>query len=276
MMRNSEVHGSSVDSELDTFDWAKNFILHYSAASPRLSPAAAASSVCPSAAGAPTRVSSGVGQLARVDKIWKAPAQNLYKVNCDAALDLVRCRVGCGVVIRNAEGLVMAASSQRLVASFPPHIAEASAIRVGIQLAIDTGATTNVTNLMSSILRSQLARYSARIGRVNSFIVTRPNRPCLCHQDPVHTASHLPLQPPHQHGLQTRPPKLSPTRPATHSSLVPAVGSLHAPVTEKQVHALALKSGQMHDVFVGCSAFDMYSKTGLKEEASEENVRRNA
>ena len=97
--------------------------------------------MCSSAAGAgaSTRVSSGVGQLARVGKIWKAPAQNLYKVNCDAALDLARCRVGCGVVIRNAEGLVMAASSQRLVASFPPHIAEASAIRVGIQLAIDTG-----------------------------------------------------------------------------------------------------------------------------------------
>ncbi|KAK0578774.1 hypothetical protein LWI29_016039 [Acer saccharum] len=62
----------------------------------------------------------------------------------------------------------------------------------------------------------------------------------------------------------------------TFPCLFKAVGSLHAPVTEKQVHALALKSGQMHDVFVGCSAFDIYSKTGLKEEASEENVRRNA
>ncbi|KAL3578180.1 hypothetical protein D5086_019684 [Populus alba] len=35
----------------------------------------------------------------------------------------------------------------------------------------------------------------------------------------------------------------------------------------KQIHAIALKLGQINDKFVGCSAFDMYSKTGLKFEA---------
>lgn len=39
------------------------------------------------------------------------------------------------------------------------------------------------------------------------------------------------------------------------------------PIAGKQVHGLALKAGLINDVFVGCSAFDMYSKTGLKEEA---------
>lgn len=38
-------------------------------------------------------------------------------------------------------------------------------------------------------------------------------------------------------------------------------------MTGKQVHALAFKGGQIYDVFVGCSAFDMYSKTGLRVEA---------
>ncbi|MED6145474.1 Pentatricopeptide repeat-containing protein [Stylosanthes scabra] len=42
-----------------------------------------------------------------------------------------------------------------------------------------------------------------------------------------------------------------------------ASSSLQIPVTGKQVHALALKGGMISDVFVGCSAFDMYSKTGL-------------
>lgn len=46
-----------------------------------------------------------------------------------------------------------------------------------------------------------------------------------------------------------------------------AVASLHMPIAGKQVHGLALKAGLIYDVFVGCSAFDMYSKTGLKEEA---------
>ncbi|KAJ7954880.1 Pentatricopeptide repeat-containing protein [Quillaja saponaria] len=46
-----------------------------------------------------------------------------------------------------------------------------------------------------------------------------------------------------------------------------ASSSLQMPVTGKQVHALAVKSGQICDVFVGCSAFDMYSKTGFRDEA---------
>ncbi|KAJ1423819.1 Tetratricopeptide-like helical domain superfamily [Sesbania bispinosa] len=46
-----------------------------------------------------------------------------------------------------------------------------------------------------------------------------------------------------------------------------ASASLQMPMTGKQVHALALKGGQIFDVFVGCSAFDMYSKTGLRAEA---------
>ena len=46
-----------------------------------------------------------------------------------------------------------------------------------------------------------------------------------------------------------------------------ASGSLRSPLAGKQLHALAVKAGQIADVFVGCSAFDMYSKTGLTYEA---------
>lgn len=46
-----------------------------------------------------------------------------------------------------------------------------------------------------------------------------------------------------------------------------ASSSLQMPITGKQAHALALKGGQIYDVFVGCSAFDMYSKTGLRVDA---------
>ncbi|XP_071694126.1 pentatricopeptide repeat-containing protein At4g14850 [Rutidosis leptorrhynchoides] len=46
-----------------------------------------------------------------------------------------------------------------------------------------------------------------------------------------------------------------------------ACNSLRDPVAGKQIHCLAVKTGLIHDVFVGCSAFDMYCKTGLKVDA---------
>ncbi|EOY05698.1 hypothetical protein QUC31_016636 [Theobroma cacao] len=46
-----------------------------------------------------------------------------------------------------------------------------------------------------------------------------------------------------------------------------ASAALRSPVVGKQLHALALKSAQIFDSFVGCSCFDMYLKTGLRGEA---------
>ncbi|XP_057959995.1 pentatricopeptide repeat-containing protein At4g14850 isoform X2 [Malania oleifera] len=53
----------------------------------------------------------------------------------------------------------------------------------------------------------------------------------------------------------------------TFPCLFKACASLFQPVTGKQLHALAVKAGQIADVFVGCGAFDMYCKTGLREDA---------
>ncbi|KAF5199144.1 Pentatricopeptide repeat, partial [Thalictrum thalictroides] len=58
-----------------------------------------------------------------------------------------------------------------------------------------------------------------------------------------------------------------------------ASASLRSSFTGRQLHALAIKSGQISDVFIGCSAFDMYCKTGcgddsrkLFDEMPERNV----
>uniref|UniRef100_A0A803QMV5 DYW domain-containing protein n=1 Tax=Cannabis sativa TaxID=3483 RepID=A0A803QMV5_CANSA len=48
-----------------------------------------------------------------------------------------------------------------------------------------------------------------------------------------------------------------------------ASASLRLPVTGKQLHALAMKAGQIGDVFVGCGCFDMYCKTGFWEDATQ-------
>lgn len=46
-----------------------------------------------------------------------------------------------------------------------------------------------------------------------------------------------------------------------------ASASLGMSFVGRQVHAVAFKIGQIHDVFVGCGAFDMYCKTGLWDDA---------
>ncbi|KAJ4830146.1 hypothetical protein Tsubulata_019933, partial [Turnera subulata] len=48
-----------------------------------------------------------------------------------------------------------------------------------------------------------------------------------------------------------------------------ASASVQSPFVGKQIHAVALKSGQLRDVFVGSSALDMYSKTGFICEAKK-------
>ncbi|OVA05441.1 Pentatricopeptide repeat [Macleaya cordata] len=48
-----------------------------------------------------------------------------------------------------------------------------------------------------------------------------------------------------------------------------ASAALRSSLTGKQLHALSIKDGLISDVFVGCSAFDMYCKTGLREDANK-------
>ncbi|OWM80285.1 pentatricopeptide repeat-containing protein At4g14850 [Punica granatum] len=46
-----------------------------------------------------------------------------------------------------------------------------------------------------------------------------------------------------------------------------ASASLRMPFAGKQIHGLALRVGLLEDVFVGCSAFDMYCRTDLLDDA---------
>ena len=69
----------------------------------------------------------------------ETPDLGSYKINSDAALDMVGHTVGVGVVIRNSDGLVMASNSQEIATTFSPQVAEAVAICRGLQLAVDSG-----------------------------------------------------------------------------------------------------------------------------------------
>lgn len=55
----------------------------------------------------------------------------------------------------------------------------------------------------------------------------------------------------------------------TFPCLFKASAFIRLPIVGKQLHALALKSALILDVYVGCSCFDMYLKTGLKNDAGK-------
>ncbi|KAL5748652.1 hypothetical protein ACOSQ2_025949 [Xanthoceras sorbifolium] len=62
-----------------------------------------------------------------------------FKLNTDASLNIDDSLVGLGAVIRDDNGLFMAGLSHKLVRSVSIEIAEASAILIGLHLAIESG-----------------------------------------------------------------------------------------------------------------------------------------
>ncbi|KAK3229485.1 hypothetical protein Dsin_001366 [Dipteronia sinensis] len=70
---------------------------------------------------------------------WNPFGVGLYKLNIDAALQTENCNVGIGAVIRNHEGLVMAATTQRIEANYNLEVAKAVATLRGIIFVVDTG-----------------------------------------------------------------------------------------------------------------------------------------
>jgi hypothetical protein len=58
---------------------------------------------------------------------WQAPPEGFVKINWDAAVDLVNCRMGIGIIARNSQGEVVASVSAPKSYIIAPDIAEAVA-----------------------------------------------------------------------------------------------------------------------------------------------------
>ncbi|KAK2650926.1 hypothetical protein Ddye_018415 [Dipteronia dyeriana] len=71
--------------------------------------------------------------------VWQPPCIGRYKLNTDAAIDYDGKIMGFGAVIRDSVWMVIATSSQRIEATYPPHVAEAIAMYRGLLLATDIG-----------------------------------------------------------------------------------------------------------------------------------------
>ncbi|KAK3194881.1 hypothetical protein Dsin_026191 [Dipteronia sinensis] len=117
-LRNAKTHGAPYANVYEVADWAKNFLTEYKECNAR------------------EKVSSLVR---RGNVVWPHPSPGVFKVNCDASIDVKGGRIGFGLVIRDTSGFVMVASSQVIVGNFNAQVAEASAILRGIQLSKDCG-----------------------------------------------------------------------------------------------------------------------------------------
>ncbi|KAL5807551.1 hypothetical protein ACOSQ3_030439 [Xanthoceras sorbifolium] len=122
--RNRWVHFKVAVPLCGVIDWAKSFLGELQAVK---QPPGADSGLCHSA--------SSCLHPAR----WKKPDHGCYKHNSDASTDYPNKLVGLGAIIRNDQGLVMAASTRKIRAGISVDSAEALAVLSGIQLAHEAG-----------------------------------------------------------------------------------------------------------------------------------------
>ena len=70
---------------------------------------------------------------------WLPPSDQLYKVNVDVAVFKARNESGVGAIVRDANGLVVAALSKKIHAPLGPLEVEAKAFELGLEFAKDVG-----------------------------------------------------------------------------------------------------------------------------------------
>ncbi|KAF7149486.1 hypothetical protein RHSIM_Rhsim02G0021800 [Rhododendron simsii] len=121
----------------------------------------------------------------------------------------------------------------------------------------------------ASLPESAMSTHSPLLGRSThaQILKTLSTNPPLLSNHLIHMYSKLDL-PSSAHLIL----RLTPTRSVvTWTSLISSAvrnGHFSLPIPLLQhLHGLAIKDGQMVDAFVGCSAFDMYCKTGLRDDA---------
>ena len=71
----------------------------------------------------------------QVVNCWKAPPDNFFKANANAALDITRGVIGLGIVIRDNNGNFLAGKTEARNGDKDPHTAELLAAREGLLFA---------------------------------------------------------------------------------------------------------------------------------------------
>ncbi|KAL5774533.1 hypothetical protein ACOSP7_012090 [Xanthoceras sorbifolium] len=119
--RNKSIHSQILFPARDVVAWSCTFLADFRAA---IEGSPAAIIVHPACA---------------LSSTWVPPPVDSFKLNCDASVGSRPGVVGLGFMIRNHDGLIMAAGSDRVAAFYSPQVAEVVSLLHGLQFAADSG-----------------------------------------------------------------------------------------------------------------------------------------
>ncbi|KAK2638080.1 hypothetical protein Ddye_025875 [Dipteronia dyeriana] len=108
--------------------------------------------------------------------VWQDPSVGIFKVNCDAALDMNNKLVGIGLVVRDHYSSILALCAQRIHACYSPLVAEAVAVLRGINFVLKTGVFPLVveTDALGVVQMVKIgSSFSVDIGLVIGGILAR-------------------------------------------------------------------------------------------------------
>jgi len=80
-----------------------------------------------------------VGPIHHVSVYWKPPSFGYYKVNWDASLNHAHGKLGIGIIVRDTNGNIFAASSSSILANVEPVVAESMAALHAIEFCCGRG-----------------------------------------------------------------------------------------------------------------------------------------
>ncbi|KAK0607443.1 hypothetical protein LWI29_015165 [Acer saccharum] len=159
--RNNLVHSAVLLPDSEVVEWASLFIQEFRAANVKVLKAVSVQSALPR---------------------WKAPPDGVFKINTDAALNEQGLVSGLGVVIRDCQGQVMASLCSQMGVCYSPEIAEALAIRRGLQLAVETGLVPAMLESDASVVVNAIGsqdRSSSDVGIIIHDISCLLRSPCF-------------------------------------------------------------------------------------------------
>ncbi|XP_065634478.1 uncharacterized protein LOC136069648 [Quercus suber] len=104
------------------------------------------------------------------DVRWSPPPTASYKINVDGAVFKTQKSAGVGVIIRDEQGLVVAALSQKINAPLGALEAKAKAVEIALQFAMDVGVYDFILEGDSLLVYNALCGHSSPPSSVASVI----------------------------------------------------------------------------------------------------------
>ncbi|KAK0583566.1 hypothetical protein LWI29_038260 [Acer saccharum] len=120
-------------------------------------------------------------------QVWNIPPLGFYRVNTNATVDGAGQVNGIGIVIRNGNGIVMALSSQRIIATYSPHVAETVAVLRGLQLACGTVLVPVVAETDAAVVTKWISE-----GAKSQPLTRRHNTAFFSNSSESHTSERWP------------------------------------------------------------------------------------